>query len=495
MPVELLRNQHKKNLDDAKSYEEWKEAAIAYDKANGMELWKSQERSSLYDNESIRKRLGRLVELREAEDAEGLLFTLNEGIHGNIGSMGNPALYRRARYGTKNLIHDYIGEIVDALHYLANVDDERMSFEERLDFFRRASHCYGRPALMLSGAGSLGFFHLGVVHALFEQDLLPDCISGSSAGAVVAGMLGCNDDKQIRSIIDVNRGGVGINQSPMIRRTKKIDYISKFRGVGVRTVEEAVNAFIPDITFQEAYEISGRYINISVAPSEKHQTSRLLNATTSPNILVRSAVLASCAVPGVYPPRKLMCKNSKGETVEYLSQRKWIDGSITDDLPSKRLARLYGVNYFIASQANPVAVPLMTDPKGDTGLISTLYRYSNHAVKAMIDMNYQLVHRYIPNKDIEHMLGLIQSVVGQNYTGDVTIAAKLRPKHYLYGLSAITESEAAELFRLGEKSTWPKIEMIRNCTVIGDLLLKIRTDYESSVMGRPTLRPMLAANE
>jgi TAG lipase/steryl ester hydrolase/phospholipase A2/LPA acyltransferase len=39
-----------------------------------------------------------------------------------------------------------------------------------------------------------------------------------------------------------------------------------------------------------------------VAPAEKHQNGRLLNAITSPNVFVREAVLASCAVPGIYEP-------------------------------------------------------------------------------------------------------------------------------------------------------------------------------------------------
>ena len=35
---------------------------------------------------------------------------------------------------------------------------------------------------------------------------------------------------------------------------------------------------------------------------ERDQKSRLLNAIASPNVLIRSAVMASCAIPGVFPP-------------------------------------------------------------------------------------------------------------------------------------------------------------------------------------------------
>jgi TAG lipase/steryl ester hydrolase/phospholipase A2/LPA acyltransferase len=50
---------------------------------------------------------------------------------------------------------------------------------------------------MFSGAGSLGHFHTGVVKALLEQDLLPNVISGSSAGSVTAAMLGTHSDEEL----------------------------------------------------------------------------------------------------------------------------------------------------------------------------------------------------------------------------------------------------------------------------------------------------------
>jgi predicted acylesterase/phospholipase RssA len=79
---------------------------------------------------------------------------------------------------------------------MAAVDDDVIPLAEKLEFFRRASHCFGRTALMLSGAGALGPFHVGVIKALLEQDLLPNVISGSSAGSLVAAIVGTRDDAQ-----------------------------------------------------------------------------------------------------------------------------------------------------------------------------------------------------------------------------------------------------------------------------------------------------------
>ena len=50
---------------------------------------------------------------------------------------------------------------------------------------------YGRSALLLSGGGGLGIYHLGVIKALFEADLLPRIVSGSSAGAICGAILCC----------------------------------------------------------------------------------------------------------------------------------------------------------------------------------------------------------------------------------------------------------------------------------------------------------------
>ena len=46
----------------------------------------------------------------------------------------------------------------------------------------------------------------------------------------------------------------------------------------------------------------GRIVNITVSPGGLNQQPRLLNYLTTPHLLVWSAVLASCSVPGLFPP-------------------------------------------------------------------------------------------------------------------------------------------------------------------------------------------------
>jgi hypothetical protein len=43
----------------------------------------------------------------------------------------------------------------------------------------------------LSGGAYLGFYHMGVVKALWSQGLLPRVFSGASAGSIMTAIIGC----------------------------------------------------------------------------------------------------------------------------------------------------------------------------------------------------------------------------------------------------------------------------------------------------------------
>ena len=191
-----------RKLAEAESYEEWSDYAIRYDQKKGMDKWKSQSKSDLYDYEAIRNRLETLKALREANNNPALLFTLNEGIHGNLGGMGRSSLYQRAKFGTKDLIVEYTNEVAAALEHLAKPRAKGITMPEKLDFFHRANLCYGQSALMLSGAGTYLFFHVGVIKALWEQDLIPDVLSGASGGAIVAAVVGTRKQEDLAEIFD-----------------------------------------------------------------------------------------------------------------------------------------------------------------------------------------------------------------------------------------------------------------------------------------------------
>src|SRR5690606_33249360 len=151
MPLPRWRPKQPDPMEAAHTYEEWARLAAAYDHEHGLDDWKSADASKSYDYRSIRQRLDLIRDLRYRRDYHQLLFTLNEGVHGNLGGMGKPILYNKAKLGTKNLIHQFINEVCLALHDIDQVAPSIVSEREKQDFLLRASHCYGRSALMLSG--------------------------------------------------------------------------------------------------------------------------------------------------------------------------------------------------------------------------------------------------------------------------------------------------------------------------------------------------------
>ncbi len=468
--------QYERDMDLAQSYEEWLLAAAAHDAASGMATWRKEEPSDLYDHAQIRYRLDRLRKYRKQKDWSGLLYALNEGIHGNMGGMGKSVLYRQAKSGTKVLIEQYIQEIDDALRLLAELPDEIIPIQQKLDFFYRSNVCYGRSALMLSGGGVLGFLHVGVVTELLRHGLLPRVISGSSAGSIVAATLGTHSDEELQRLdfITLLESG-GSDPAGLIRRW--------VTGAGVRftaeNTEQLIAAIIPDLTFAEAYARTGRQISITVAPAEPHQRSRLLNAVSSPNVYLRSAVMASCAIPGVFPPVMLKAKNEKGEPQPYLPARRWVDGSVADDLPAKRLSRLFSTNHYIVSMVNPIARAFLPRDERARPVRRAASSLGVGIGREVLNFYRGVAKRYGDNwPKFNMMLHSIHALLDQEYSGDINIVPKFRPQNPLKLISQPSADELRLLVREGQHATFSRLESIRRCTQISRTLEEILHRFE-----------------
>ncbi len=465
-----------RQMDQCTSYEEWRQLAQDHDEVSGQKRWREVDQSSQYDYSQIRLRLDRLRSLRSRHDYQGLLFTLNEGIHGNMGGMGRSSLYRRAKFGTKRLIEQYIDEIDDSLRLLAELPAEDISAQDKMDFFYRANICFGRSALMLSGGGVLGFYHMGVVKTLLEQNLLPRVISGSSAGSIVAGVVGTHTEQELEHFYDpANVHFEAEREASVFSRM----FFGSNPQIDVGDLEGIIARLVPDMTFQEAYEKTGRQISITVAPAEPHQRSRLLNAITSPNVYIRSAVMASCAVPGVFPPVMLMAKNVHGEAQPYLPTRKWVDGSIADDLPAKRLSRLYSTNHYIVSMVNPIATPFLSNDKERGRLAAALGSLGIGVGREVLNFYRGIAQKQGDNwPRFNMLLNGIHALMDQEYSGDINIVPSFGWYNPAKILSHLSEKELVDLMEGGEHSAFPAVESMRLCTKISRTMEEILHRFE-----------------
>lgn len=451
----------RQELEQASSYAQWAQAAQDFDAVTGRERWKRRRRSGLYDYATIDEKLDRLHALLQQGDSRGLMFEIEEGVHGNLGGMGKPMLHNKARFGTKQLITDYVTAVADALTHLEGADEQHVPAVMKLDLFRRASHCYGRTALMMSSGGMLMFFHFGVAKSLLEQGVLPNVISGSSAGAIVAAVLGTRSDAELEGFLKPENLYFGEAWSP-----NRLERITGLRRIfGTDSFERTFDRLIPDLTFREAYVRSGRNISISVSPCERHQSPRLLNAVTSPHVLIRSAVRASCAVPGLFEPVQLLARDLDGRTVPFLKSR-WIDGVFAADLPARQLARLYRTNHYIVSYVNPVLLPTFRDRKMQGYGLKPVVDLLKGTARSLLKAADPMIGKYVPASSVGVMHKVAHDILSQDYVGDVTITPQRRLFSPLRLVSPNTQEEIGALMLEGERQTWPRIEMIRISSLI-----------------------------
>ena len=430
---------------------------------------------------------------------------------------------------------------------------QHVSLAERLAFFNETRHSFGRSALCLSGGATLGIYHVGVVKALLEAQLLPRVISGASAGSIIAAILGTRLDSELESIFifenintrfftekrskkegveegveeGVGEGVEGVEEEDEVsdmmeeedevvdmveeeirksniskkmrkkskkrkrkKRKKKeeknkttsvwyssIDqYISmlppplpmiflgarrklrKGYALDISTLEKSLRENCGQYTFQEAFDRTGRIVNIVVTPTRSGRIPMVLNYLTSPHVLMWSAALASCAVPGVFEPVELRCKDREGKENPYFPQgQRWSDGSVENDLPMQRLSELFNVNHFIVSQVNPHALFFAGTSLGSSSL-AQIIQFLKTQVKAWIRNISMLCFQFnLP------LLGKgLLPLLTQRYEGDVTIVPRWGVND-LFELFKDPNKERFEKCKLeGERITWPKLSKLRD---------------------------------
>lgn len=233
-----------------------------------------------------------------------------------------------------------------------------------------------------------------------ENGLLPRVISGASAGSIVCAMIGTRTDEECkRDLYDVKGTDAPGHSGKLMLRffrpiggKQTVDHKEQphqqlsslqqvlqndagafwdgkrtwqlFFPIGIRKFSSMVydilcghkrakdvlmndtehfrnccRANIGSFTFQEAFDRTGRILNIIVSPQNRSDPPRLLNYLTSPHVLVWSAAVASSSLPGVFESNRLLCKDADGiERYESAATTSFIDGSMEADLPMQQLS-------------------------------------------------------------------------------------------------------------------------------------------------------------
>jgi len=365
------RQRLRQELSTKTNYTDWLKAAQALDAYLDNARWKEVDEYAYYDHLTINKVVAQLKKSRKdaewemqngktstGESAiEELCILLEACVKNNFSGVENPRLYSETYSGTKDLVQEYVDEVNACIRLVE--DSQQVTSDEKYQHFKHLDTNFGRTALCLSGGATFAYYHFGVVKALLENSVLPEIITGTSGGALVAGLVATRTDEELKQLL--------VPALAHRIRACHESFPTWFRrwwrtGARFDTLDWARQCSWfcrGSTTFREAYERTGRVLNVSCVPSDPHSPTILANYLTSPDCVIWSAVLASAAVPGILNPVVLMTKKRDGTLAPYSFGHKWKDGSLRTDIPIKALNLHFNVNFTIVSQVrNPSLLPV-----------------------------------------------------------------------------------------------------------------------------------------
>jgi NTE family protein len=220
-----------------------------------------------------------------------------------------------------------------------------------------------RPfTLVLSGGGLKGLAHVGVLRALEERGLVPGLVVGSSIGSLIGAAWAAGVPlpqmearaRQVRrrDIFQVARADVAFRRmmAPALYRREPLEFL--------------VQSLVGDITFRD---LSRRLLVNTV---DLHSGIQVLWGL--PGLLdakVADAVVASCALPGIFPPR-------------VINGRAYVDGAVVENLPV-RLAASLGNGPILAVNVGTTSVVRSSDET--EGFAATYIRGLEIVMQTQID--------------------------------------------------------------------------------------------------------------
>ncbi|KAF3004096.1 hypothetical protein E8E13_003682 [Curvularia kusanoi] len=481
------RNRLRHQLHNATTYEEWIRSAKELDAYLGSDIWKEKAEYAYYDSKTVKRVHEQMVKLRQRAESDENGKTDAKNIEGkskavedlralveacmknNFVGFENPRLYSETYYGTKDLVQDFVDEAATSIEFL--IRTKQIDAENKRALFKHLGSNFGRTALCLSGGATFAYYHYGVAKALLDADLLPDVITGTSGGALVAALLGTRTNEELKKLlVPALAHRIKASQDSTFTWMKRW-YKTGARFDAVQWGRACSWMTRGSMTFKEAYQRTGRILNVSCVPSDPHSPTILANYITAPDCVIWSAVLASAAVPGILNPVVLMKKDRDGTLSPYSFGHKWKDGSLRTDIPLKALNLHFNVRFSIVSQVNPHINIFFFSSRGSVGRPVTHRRgrgWRGGFIGSAIEQYLKLdLNKWL--KVLRH-LELLPRPLGQDwseiwlqrFSGTITIWPKTIPSDFIYILSDPTPERLARMIHVGQQSCFPKLKFIAN---------------------------------
>lgn len=229
---------------------------------------------------------------------------------------------------------------------------------------RRGAGGQARVAFVLPGGGSLGAVQVGMLQALTETGIRPDLLIGTSAGAVNAAWMAARPDHD---------GAMELGVIWMSLRRHDIFPLSPW--LGARGLLGRSNHLISNTNLRTVLETHIPYERLEDATVPVHiittdlKTGRAVVYSSGP---VVQALLASTAIPGVFPPVTI-------------GRRELVDGGVANHTPVTTAIELGASEVYVL----PVGYPwLRQEPTNAFGMaLYALARFIEQKLDAEVAMN------------------------------------------------------------------------------------------------------------
>jgi NTE family protein len=227
-------------------------------------------------------------------------------------------------------------------------------------------------AFVLSGGGNQGVAQVGMLRALFERGIVPDVVVGTSAGALNGASIATSPT--LEKVDDLERVWVGLRGEQVfpggaLKRAwnvlRRDDHLSP--NEGLLSVIEAAGV---------AADFANLEVPLRVVTTDLDSGDEILFVAGS----IIPALLASAAIPGIFPP------------VELHGQR-LVDGAVVNLVP---------ISHALAGPTGRIFVLDVSDPLGDRPIRSPL----DVAIRAFAisrDQRFELELQWVP-PDVEVVL-------------------------------------------------------------------------------------------
>jgi len=236
----------------------------------------------------------------------------------------------------------------------------------------------GRCAFVLSGGGSLGAVQVGMLRALFEEGIRPDFLIGTSVGAINAAWVAGRPD--VDGVLDLAGIWLGLRRNDVF----PLSPITGARGLLGRS-----NHFIANDNLRSVLERNIPYRRLEDARLPVHVVATELKsgqATILNSGLAVPALLASCAIPGVFPPVTIR-------------RREYVDGGVANHTPITVAIELGAARIYVL----PVGYPwLNREPTNALGMaLHALARIVEQKLDADVTANRDVADIHVlPALDI-----------------------------------------------------------------------------------------------